>query len=154
MVTGSYMAIKLRFIRENTLVSWLIRLFTGGQWSHVEFVTPLGYLAARPPGVMMYPFDYCHPSAETFGTVNCTPEVAEKVIEFVYAQVGKPYNFLAILGDATNEDITEKDAYDCSQLVATAFAQANWPLLKGVKLFRINPQQIYDSPLVIKEKQL
>lgn len=152
--------IKLRFIQENNIGSWAIRFWTWSPWSHVEFLIdnidnlPAGYLSAREDGVQLRPLDYCKPTKEIFGTINCSSEIAAKVLDFAISQIGKPYDFTALLSFVIHRDWLEPDSWICSELVAASFAQAEYPLLDAFELNRISPRDIMLSPLIkLKNKE-
>lgn len=149
------MTINLRFITQSGPVSFIIRKFLWSQYSHVEFVVPIGYLGAREMGVKIRPFDYCKPKREVFAQVECNQEVSDKVIAFARSQIGKPYDFISILaGFPFRLDLGSKDGkrWFCSELVAQAFEAANYPLVERRNKDRISPEDILQSPLVkIKE---
>lgn len=141
------MEIKLRFISEHSIGSAAIRFWTWSKYSHVDIVLPEGYLGARKDGVKIRPFDYCKPSRVDMGIIECSDEVANKVIEFAKAQIGKPYDFEAITGIVFHRDWAEDDSWICSELVAAAFQNADDNLIDN-KANRVTPQMLIELPRV------
>lgn len=141
--------VKLRFIAENDPGSWLIRYWTFYDYSHVEFVLPEGYLGARVNGgVQIRPFDYVKPAKEVFAQVDLPAAKEWAVLSYAKAQVGKPYDLGAIIGLVLKQDWENKNAWFCSELVATAFDIAGCPIINSAQVDRITPRDIAISPLV------
>jgi uncharacterized protein YycO len=138
----------IRFVSGKGISSGIIKLGTFSKWSHVDLVTPEGfYLGARlDGGVQARAPGYDGPNADVeFANVWLPPSMEERLWGFVRAQIGKPYDFTAILGIAFRRDWREDDAWFCSELVAAAFEQAGKPLLLGAAN-RITPRDISMSP--------
>jgi uncharacterized protein YycO len=142
--------IKLRFIEGVGWVSEAICKFTWSRWSHVEAWTPEGYLGAQTEGgVQIRPYDYCKVKAEAFATYSLPEADAQKVLEFLRAQIGKPYDFKAIAGFLFHRDWVAAAHWFCSELQAAApDIAAHSPLLKvdQHKDNRISPGMLAMSP--------
>jgi hypothetical protein len=120
--------IRLRFVREADIVSDTIAWFTQSIFSHVDCILPDGQalgsrsdrVGGKPSGVQIRPFDY-HPFAvETTLGLQVLPEVERKFYQFLYSQVGKPYDHSAIWGFATGRYWRQEDSWICSELQAAA----------------------------------
>ena len=148
------MPIKIRFTNEHALTSFIIRGFTWSEWSHCEFLFTDGYLGADFDGVKVRPFNYCRPAHYAIGVMDCPYDTSQKIEEAARSQIGKPYDFLNILGLAFHNDWQEKNAWTCSKLVFWSFLQGLVQLLDADKANRITPGLIYLSPFVkiIEEK--
>ena len=59
------------------------------------------------------------------------------------SQIGKPYDYTAILGLGLRRDWQEEDAWFCSELVAWAFQHAGEPLFRAECLRRVTPQHLW-----------
>lgn len=142
--------IKLRFITAAGPISWIIRKFTWDNYSHVDFVLPEGYLGARDLGVKIRPLNYIKPTKQLFAVVKCNDEISEKVIAFATSQIGKPYDFISLLGFMLRMDLGSRDdkRFFCSELVAQSFEAAGYPLVDRMKVDRITPRDLLISPLV------
>ena len=139
--------IELRFITSRSIVSWLIRRLTWSDYSHVEFVLPYGYLGAQADGVKVRDFDYCKPTKSAICHVDCPPEVTRIVLDYAKKQVGKPYDFMALVGGLFHRDWKKSNCWFCSELVAACFAYAGYPLIKG-PVNRVTPGMLFNSILV------
>ena len=67
----------------------------------------------------------------------------EAVIAAIAAQIGKPYDYTAILGLGLHRDWQENDSWFCSELVAWGFNAAGHPLFRGECVRRITPQHLW-----------
>jgi hypothetical protein len=155
-------AIRLRFTTiEDSFVSWTIRTLSFSDWSHCELLVPgpiakkhashEGYLGSHfENGVLLRPFNYDDRCRFHHADVRVSPEVQEKVFEFAYEQIGKPYDLTGVFGAAFHRDWQDDNAWFCSELIAAAFAYARHPLLNPQEyLHRVTPGQLYSSPLVM-----
>lgn len=143
------MSVKIRFVDRSGLLSKAIKLWTWSDISHVEFVFPDGYLGADfPDGVKVRPFNYCNPTKEWFGVIECTDTQAKQVEAFARAQIGKPYSVLGILGFIVKHDFNKQGSWFCSELVYAAFQAAGIKLLNISDIDRISPVDVFESALV------
>lgn len=125
--------ITLRFIRDHGLSSWAIAWFGGGFYSHVDYAMPDGtWLGARndhidgiPPGVQIRPADYIKPVVSLLLTLQTTPEQDRDHYQFLYSQIGKPYDKRAILGFITGRNWQDPGAWICSELQCAAAMSAD-----------------------------
>lgn len=136
----------------------LIRWYSRSPYTHAEFCWPLynpkppEYLGAQTEGgVDIRPANYLGDSPfDTFG-VEVTPEQQEKMRMFLLAQVGKEYDFRAILGMAFSrlDQGKKTNAWFCSELVFYAFALIGKALLRAPlqQADRMTPRDVAISPL-------
>lgn len=100
------------------------------------------FLGARMDGgVAVRPANYVEPLEELWLGINLGP-AEKKVMNFARAAVGKPYNMRGILGFAIGEDWNKGRSFFCSQLVAYAFEQAGFPLLRVEHADRVTPAML------------
>lgn len=117
---------RYQFSRQAGLVSDLIALGGAGDFSHVDIVLKDGtLLGARsdkvgglPAGVHVRPADYTKWSRQVFINVPCTPRQRMRALEFAVAQIGKPYDKLAIVGFLVGRNWRDEDSWFCSELGA------------------------------------
>lgn len=140
----------LQFVGGADWSSRLVRQFVSRHLCHVDVVMPDGgLLGARgdtvggvAPGVRIRPANYLD-LAKTDQRIRfalsyaATQEVA--FFDFLQKQVGKPYDYEAILGFAFNRDWREPDSWICAELVTVALEKAK--IIKPVYLAsnRITP---------------
>lgn len=133
----------LRFSRENTLLSWIIGVFTWSEYSHVEFVTSTGYLGAAPDGVKVRPMTARKGVEFILRHIDCTYEQELKTLDFARSQIGKPYDWSGVFGVALHRDWHEQDSWFCSELVMTSLEAAGLYFLRD-KVNRVTPEMILD----------
>lgn len=137
------MVITLQFSTQDKLFARLIDWWTWGDYSHVDLVLPDGrWLGARGDGVKVRE---PYPVARR---LRVTVEAPAAVLQLVLSQVGKPYDFLAILGFICHRDWQEEDSWVCSELIAWAFARGGQRLINANNLNRISPRDLLLSPLL------
>jgi uncharacterized protein YycO len=107
-----------------------------------------GLLGAREMGVKIRPWGTNNPIRDIFASVECSDEQAEAVYKFLYDQIGKPYNWLGILGFVIRKDFPSKNRWFCSELVIAAFEAAGIHLIAVKQVDRVTPEMILESPLV------
>lgn len=125
-------AIELRFFGATGFSSRAIEWISSGRFSHVACVwsdTELldarsDVIAGVPPGVRVRKM-----SSETAALVvsmklECAPAQMTSYRNFLAAQIGKPYDKMAIWGFAFNRNWREDDAWDCSELQSAALEAA------------------------------
>jgi len=134
--------IQLQFVAERSVGSATIAWFSSGYLSHVDAViddVALTALGSRLPinaapgwllgsrgdrrprsGVQVRRPDYAAFSRRLLVTVPATPEQRARFWQFQRAQLGKPYDRLAILGFLLDRRWRDDDAWFCSELQARA----------------------------------
>ena len=126
------MAIRLQFSRQADPISDLIAWFSAGNLSHVDAVLSNGYLlgarsdrvGGKPPGVQIRPPNYAKFALKVIMTIPCTGEQEQAFQNFLYAQLGKPYDKTAILGFIVGRNWREDDSWFCSEAIAAALEAA------------------------------
>lgn len=126
--------IRLHFSYAGGLSSEAIRVFERGGPSHVDAILPDGtLLGARadriggmPPGVQIRPAGYETWKQVWLLTLACTDSQEFRFLEFLKAQVGKPYDEQAILAFPLERNWRTRDAWFCSELIAAALEASGW----------------------------
>lgn len=118
--------ITIRFVSHPGIFNWGTKVFQRGFWAdHVDAVLPDGrMLGAHFKGVQILLGDYdAGPgqlSRELRVNLKATAEQEAKFYDFLYAQVGKPYDFLALVAFAFNRDWQRPDSWFCDEIIAAA----------------------------------
>ena len=125
------MPIRLQIVTERfNPISAAIRFTTRGWASHAEFINTetLTTLGARATGVKLRPSRKDHYSrVEQFSVGNYFD--MQQAWDWAFTQLGKPYDFSAIAGIATDRNWHDEKRWFCSELVAVAFEKIGRPLL-------------------------
>lgn len=117
----------LQFSTEDGLASEMVRVFSRGWASHVDVALPDGLLGARfQGGVRIRAPNYCAFRRIQSVVLSATLAQEETFVQFLRAQVGKPYDATAIAAFAAARDWREPDSWFCSELVAAALETCGW----------------------------
>lgn len=123
--------IRLRFVLGKGRASRLIAIFSAGHLSHVDVKMPNGrLLGARSDnvgggdGVLERPDPYEKVSKIVYFEITATADQEAIFFAFLHAQLGKPYDHLAIIGFIWNRNWRDDDAWYCSEVVAAALEEA------------------------------
>lgn len=120
--------IKLQFVLENALSSRIIAWYGAAQYSHVDCLLDDGTLlgarsdavGGKPPGVQVRPQGYAKWINRKVMTVSCTSGQKKSYNDFLYSQLEKPYDDLAIWGFFVGRDWREDDSWICSEIQSRA----------------------------------
>jgi uncharacterized protein YycO len=140
--------IKLRFVSHPGIFNWACTIAQYGFWAtHVEAVTPEGTLiGAMSDGVKARePFyDAGKFNQEMFLEVSATPEQEDIFYEYLLSQIGKPYDYGAVLSFFyPSRDWQESDHWDCAELIGTSLAMGGFfPQEMAVKYSRVTVRDV------------
>jgi len=102
-------------------------------------------------GVRLGRFSKTHTPGTEFSifSVTVSKEQKEAIELFLKRQIGKPYDWLGILGFVFfNPNLESKNRWFCSELVFTAFQMAGVELLKNTHPSEVSPRLFLKSPLL------
>jgi uncharacterized protein YycO len=133
--------ITLQFSAQAKPGSWLIRKFSWSDYSHVDFVLPDGTLlgATGSKGVAIRQPD-AYSACDRF-----VVDAPASVLDIAASQIGKPYDWPAILGFVAQHNWQDENAWFCSEFVFWALNQSGVALLRAPK-HRITPRDLLLSP--------
>jgi uncharacterized protein YycO len=104
-------------------VAGAINFVSRGAVCHVEFLVDGKAIGAHSDGgVQIREIDAC-PVDYRF-SASCTDEQYQKAIDFLHGQIGKPYDFLDIVGIMANRDWHNPERWICSELWAATMEAA------------------------------
>ncbi|MDB0511336.1 hypothetical protein [Ralstonia solanacearum] len=118
-------SIQLLFTATNGALSWAIRACTWSTWSHVGLVA----------GAIQ--------CADRHELVTIPARDPARIITAAAGQIGKPYDYEAIVGLSLHRDWQQADAWFCSELAAWAFHEAGEPLFRADCVRRVTPQHLW-----------
>ncbi len=124
--------IRFRFVLGNGWGSWAISLVSFGHLSHVDVETDdgNGLIGARSDdigggsGVRLRPYPYEKVVAVVRIELQVLEEQHARFWAFIEAQIGKPYDKLAIFAFVIDRNWRDEDAWFCSELQARALEVA------------------------------
>lgn len=125
-------------------MSTVIRAATWSRWSHVALIDGDEVIeATAPAGVRRFPVVEAINHAKRGAIVELPCRSAESILSAAASQLGKPYDYTAILGLGLHRDWQDDDSWFCSELVAWAFQQAGEPLFRPEVMRRVTPQHLW-----------
>lgn len=136
--------VRLMFSTTRWPLSALIRTATWSRWSHVALVDGETVLeAVAVHGVRRAPLADAIARAADYAFVDLPARDPAAVLSAAASQLGKPYDYTALLGLALRRDWQESDAWFCSEYAAWAFLAAGQPLLRAEVVRRVTPQHLW-----------
>jgi hypothetical protein len=147
-------AITLQFVDGGDLSSWAIQTFERGWASHVDTVTdrtidglpPGSLLGARTDfggGVRARPANYTTWKRVERVVIATDDWKVEAYWKFIIAQIGKPYDKLAIAAFAFDRDWRTPDAWFCDELVAASLEAGQVVRRLAGQVNRLNVRDLY-----------
>lgn len=139
---------RIRFSHGSGWEDAIVRAVTWSDIAHLGFLLPDGMVIDATPahGVALRQPD---PENELFVFDVVVPApVIEAAVAYARTQISRPYDWSAVIGVGLHRDWRRPDSWDCSELVAAAFEQAGFPLLRADHLNRITPRDLLMSPLL------
>lgn len=140
----------LVFCSSDTWVSRIIRFFTRSEFSHVEFLdleTGLVYGSVPGEGVRISTIEKLSSESTKIKICNINkPYDRLQVIDRISSQVGKKYDWVAILGIVIRDPIQDPTRWICSELICWAFE----PQLRLVVIpsFQATPETLMESSFI------
>jgi uncharacterized protein YycO len=135
---------KVIYCANHTLSSWLIRLVTWSRWSHaavqiddetiIDATFKHGGVHARPLSAL---------AGYRQEVVEYTLPDEDKAQDWLRRQIGKPYDWSALLGIFLHRNWQEDDKWFCSELTECALAAGGLQRWLGESINRVTPGMGY-----------
>lgn len=125
-------------------LSWAIRAGSWSRWSHVAMIdgdTVIESVALK--GVVRTPLAERQQSDPVWKISAIPCSAPDAVLAAAASQIGKPYDYTAVIGLGLHRDWQRDDAWFCSELTAWAFAQGGHPLFRADAVRRVTPQHLW-----------
>ena len=134
---------KIVLCTSNLIGAVLIRAVTWSKWSHAAVLDGDTVIEAGINGVVETPLaDIVSSHTETI-VIDFPSVDSDKAIAAARSQIGKPYDYTAILGLLVHRNWQEQDSWFCSELVAWSAEQAGTPLFRTDSVNRVTPQHLW-----------
>ena len=136
--------ITLLFSRRNHPGSWLIRTVSWSEWSHVEIILPDGRLlgAAAPHGVGLSTYEE-RMSIAAHAATMCVPGDMNTAAAWGETQLGKPYDYVGVVGLGLHRDWEKDDKWWCSEFAAEFLVQGGFAPYRADAIQRLTPQHLW-----------
>lgn len=135
--------LSILFCRSNLPGSWLIRAFTWSRWSHVCLIDGDNVIEAAWPCVRITTLANVLAKHTAYQIVELPCADPEGALAAAYYQVGKGYDWTALLGFILRRNWQESDCWFCSELVAWAFAQGKTHIFRPKAISRVTPEHLW-----------
>jgi hypothetical protein len=127
--------------------SALIRAVTWSRWSHVALIDGEHIIeSVANGGVRQYPLEQAISLAADHCIVDLPARDPQAILDAARSQLGKPYDWTAILGLGLHRDWQKDDSWFCSELVAWAAAEVGEHWFRPEALRRVTPQHLWMLP--------
>lgn len=134
----------LLFTRRRHLGSWLIRMVTWSDYSHVDIVLGGGMLigATAPHGVRLSRLEDRLSKASKAVMMDISRDLTNPVFDFLFSQMAKPYDWLGVLGIGLHRNWQEDTRWSCAELAAKTLSVAGHNPFDDKFQHRITPQDL------------
>jgi len=141
--------VRLLFSSSKSPLGALICAATWSRWSHVALIDGDEVVEATPfYGVRRIKLADAIGQAKEAATVELPAREPQRIIGAARSQLGKPYDWTAVLGLGLRRDWQGRDAWFCSELIAWSAAEAGEPWYRCESLRRVTPQHLWMLPPV------
>jgi hypothetical protein len=158
------MALTLRFSGSSNIAAMAVKIDTWSWASHSETLIEPDDLSALgqilPPGTQPRLYGALPGTGVGFRPMNATvgdrveqytiqmhDQTKYTIIKHLLAQQGKPYDWTGIIGFALHRNWNNDDTkWFCSELIAWAFEQSGFPLLRTDQVNKLAPATLLLSP--------
>jgi hypothetical protein len=135
--------VKVHFLKSHTVSGWLIRLFTFSQWNHTAIeIDGQVYEARGLTGVARSSAKGYLRGWAKFATVEVDAPWPGLAVKFLDAQVGKGYDFGAVIALPFREPWQSKSRWFCSEIVAAALVAARCTKMR-IQAHRVTPRDLW-----------
>ena len=141
-----------------SFISRIIRWRTWSDYSHAAWVCRDGTVieawvggVRRVPGLLSQHKE--DTTIELYEVAGLTEDQRDRIEAFLAAQIGKPYDYTAILGFALRKDTQNPAKWFCSELVFAGCQSAAINLLARIPPWKVSPDLLVLSPLLKKSAQ-
>ncbi|MDX1532664.1 MAG: hypothetical protein R3230_00500 [Nitrosopumilaceae archaeon] len=126
----------IHFCKSNGIAGLIIRFFTFSKWNHVAIQIGDNVYEATPLGVKRIPNYGFMQGWSRVTTINLEGLDESAAKKFLDKQLGKPYDWLALVALPFRKSWQSSKRWFCSELVSQALIHA------GVREFKIDPWRI------------
>jgi len=141
----------IRFTRGTGLACWIVRTATWDWSSHVGFKLDDGTVLDATPDFGVSIRNAVDDETTEYWKILAPKQHIANAVTYAKGQVGKPYDWKAIIGMGLRRDWHDDSKWFCSELVEGAFDFVHWPLVRDADLLdRITPRDLRMSTRIQK----
>lgn len=154
MLPAPYSGPKVLLFRGTSPISAIIRWQTRGAFAHAGLLLRSGQILESYEGdgvrVRDWPTDPAIAAGiHAFDVLGMTRKRWDAALRFAAAQVGKGYDWWAIVRFISRRHMPDNDRWFCSELVFAALAEAGVHLLHRTPAWAVSPAMLSTSPLLV-----
>ena len=140
---------RILLFRGRGLISALIRWQTRGAYSHAAILLPDGRILEswQGDGVRIKVLDDMR-GVESYEVTGITPEQWDAAIAFAESQVGRGYDYWAVVRFIARSRMPDNERWFCSELVFDALRHAGVHLFQRIDGWAVSPGMLAISPLL------
>lgn len=136
--------VKVIFSRNYLPGSLLIRAFTWSRWSHCAIIDGDDVIESKiPQGVIRRPLREFIKNCSEYKIVTFQVESRDAVIKAANSQLGKPYDYFAVIGMVFRRDWQDKNRWFCSEFVVYALSEGGYTVFRKERLSRVTPEHLW-----------
>jgi hypothetical protein len=137
--------IKLLLTSSNNIGSLAIRTFSWSQWSHIStLISDTEAIEALPfKGVIKSSVESIIKDSNKHLFIYINIRNKDIFYNSLISQIGKQYDYSALLGFGLHRDWQDQDKWFCSELPAWSTIQCKEPIFRSDSLYRILPEDWY-----------
>ncbi|HUB91414.1 MAG TPA: YiiX/YebB-like N1pC/P60 family cysteine hydrolase [Dyella sp.] len=125
-------------------MSWAIRVGSWSKWSHVALIDGDDVIeAVALKGVVHTPLATRKKEDPTWAVATLPCQDPSAIVAAARGQLGKPYDYTAVVGIGLHRDWQQTDRWFCSELVAWSFEEGGSPLFRPEACRRVTPQDLW-----------
>ncbi len=134
--------------RGRGLISWLIRWQTRGNYSHAALLRPDGMIVEAWQGKGVQVKAMTDLAEVDIYSVAMTPEQWGTALDYATSQVGRGYDYWAVIRFIDRRNMPANDKWFCSELVFESLARAGVRLFERIMPWAVSPGLIAISPML------
>ena len=139
---------RILFCRSGGLLSWAIRTLTWSRWGHVAILAPDNETVYEAvwPRVHKTTLAELKKHEKVIQAVDMHLARPEAAIAWLETQIGKPYDWVALLSFIVRHDWASPRKWFCSELASMAWDKGGTPLFRRSAVYRISPGMLWLLP--------
>lgn len=144
--------LRLAFYKGAGLSAWAIRTVTWSAYDHVALLLPDGSVLDVEPGAGVSEH-LATRKPDAVCAVDAPDDVLDAALAWARTQIGKPYDWTAVIGIGLHRDWRQTGSFFCSELIALGFESVGIPLLHTTHMNRITPADIAMSERLVYKNE-
>lgn len=134
---------KIHFCKSNDIGGWLIRFLTFSNWNHVAIeINGLVWDSTGRKGVKVWTVETFFKQYEKIETRSVFNKNEYAAQDFLRQQLGKEYDWTALIAFPFREDWNNKNKWFCSELVTETLIKSGYKF-DHLPTYRVTPKDLW-----------